>query len=116
MNLDGRRLDGRLRCSASQRRQIAHHRPRRLKRHAVFLDADDAIDGRAGARGRRIGARTRIGDRLSQRSALEPGAIADVEPDPGNRGRATSCRGVDDGADAIDLLGPSLSRPSLSSS
>ena len=46
---------------------------------AFLLDAHDAIDGRAGAGRGRVGARTRIGDRLPQRVALERGAVAHVE-------------------------------------
>ena len=55
---------------------------------AFLFDAHDAIDGRACAGRRGVGARTRVGDRLPQRIALERGAIAHVESDARNRRRA----------------------------
>ena len=59
-----------------------------MDRYPVFLHAHDAIDRRAGACGCRIGARACVGYRLAQRIALERGAIAHIEADPGNRRRA----------------------------
>jgi hypothetical protein len=55
-------------------------------------------------------ARARASATACAARALEPGAIADVEADPRNRGRATGRRGVDDGADAIDVVEPHLDR------
>ena len=72
----------------------------------LLFDAHDAIDGRARARRRRIGARARVGDRLPQRVALERGAIAHVESNARNRRRAAGGGRVDDDADAIDVVEP----------